>query len=774
MDIPRSKKSTGATTLELAIAFISLITFIIGGVEITAVLRAHTALREGVHQALRCLVTTEGECVGTSPIDNREAIYRVYDVHGGIKRLVSTYQYDGATEELTVPTIEFGQFQAKILDKRISNAHLFQASRDLYEATGLVRYYVKSRPQVISKNNDGDLKNLKVLDENNKKLTTQLSSSPNAVVKDNGPGQNTYVTSAFSIPHQLDTSITQCFTDRLLPDERHRPQIIPTECNEAWANRTSEDIVIVIHGSAPPGREGSGAVNIQLETDESELPLGGRLFSQGAISQTADFVPRGVSGDLMDDDVKSRYPDETSQYQTVSVPLKKSFKLRFTVTSQSPSVPVSWRLESIDIFLPNYDEQEENIPCADLVSNRDKKNLSCPLSLELQKQMPKFRFSEIELGQFIKHEDRTLGCLASDGMARYLLDTTDKGRSQSFDLTRQGDRCEKIQYESTCPENKGVKDLEDPETHFIRSSSEAEALCPISPIATKFITDSTVEGWREKYISLMERPVGLSRHSCFEPFPEHGVIPPGLIPSLSSYPKIKATTQRETERAPFAPINSKATFEDMLNPEKNEFNCLNLLAQKGKPLSQRTDGGSDEFFKTSQPDLGCDWKEKVLHHAHVSNSIRITPIKSNARGRVEVITKEPPDSCTPYSPIPNSKQERIYLGKGTSSEVSILCKKAQGYCETVFDGWKGSLPSGTTDNIELARTKAFQTINALFPQSVSDVSNLVALSIDQENGHYIVSGSINVPRLLFSGSRTVSYKESTMREAEKVLYTLRE
>jgi len=436
--------SRGFSTIEQALVLPFIIMLVLGMIDITNVLRAKYTADEGVRSALRCATATDSACgIAKAPNLNSERYFNV-DLLPPDERQVPVVDVEASVEYLDVQP----EVYAPVLRDPPEEAFEYSRIVTRYETTATIPYVVERLPYIerVLGGEEG--------------YSISGSVDDNGTIAPSGPARMIRLMERATLRSDGGEAESRTFSFDGLPasilptlpcakDLDLSRRSVPERCR---ASSDSIPAFIYIQASSPTlggavDREYQAEVELSIaiqdevkdeEPRKAKAPpvfkrrdLGGRRFMQRVeapcrtnkgkstcedkypSSTSASLVPRGAREDYVENKAKQTR-EEFEAHHRLDLPVERNFKLELKVfPSGDNKLPVVWRIESIDLVLPQYIEHQEKAACTKPIDACQLKANECEAKSAFGERA---RISGLTKGKEVT-EEVSIGCYADPNLA---------------------------------------------------------------------------------------------------------------------------------------------------------------------------------------------------------------------------------------------------------------------------------------------------------------------------------------------------------------------
>lgn len=760
----------GQSLLEFAIVVPILLALMVGAYDVNNVIRARTALQEGVKSTLRCLYPTDGQC-WQAHADSRSRLFHAVRENPTYEYTIGEFDYNGTASWLNGPVLNFTSAGVNTIG-RVS----YGIQNPQYEARwnnntpvpyrGEVPYAVLAYTVPYTQGNELD-PNFSLDGSNNgdypdnSKTTVSVSGVGGITSSRNGVGIGKSGT--FTIPNPLWTISDSGITYRDIPCFRsnNTDRGVATEKNANFANLCSTSqtrLMLDISGeildsyrgtNADLGAEGKALIQLVIGSGSNAetIDLGGRVFNVGDNnSRHGNFAPRGYTMVIeqprvqigvyenkpiykhhfeRDADGDLHYDTEGYIHSDLNVPFDTEMYIQFRLQS-TDGKKVAWRPTKIRAFWSVYETTAEKANClqkypADPSLIIDSCASDHPSKLPAQKAkatiiIPPVNEQHITLPCGTNAENKAQA-LASSGVPNPNYWTISEVINPLCGITPK---------RLDCPANFGIDgNFVDGETD-VSNNAQAKALCPINdPELSRRNLQPIEPHWVQTTKTKTFAAVKHTPNSCQElDLPE--VLYPSEIKNFKKV-KINPPTLEHTRKIftlDIYPDKSPAELKSTMA----QYNCssFNVGSQSyNESTRPRLETGS--LFVGKHKDLGCGWEEKLRRAAktEANEDLRIndkTYFKASESRVGEVKVSElNGDSCTAYKKIVSKVTDTEDLGTMKEQDLPSACLQPGGNCRISFAGYSndGNAAKSDYDPQIAVNTFGMPEIQSSIPQAMS-------------------------------------------------------
>lgn len=805
----RSKlsRSSGYSLLEQALVLPVILVTVLGAVDVNTVLHSYSTLKEGVHDALRCVYPTDGDCVFTTP-DTRGRLFDWYRLQGDMQPPRGTLMdYTGEARWVSLPVYSF-QPSARVLDQVFVDVEPSdtQARAVRRPAIGTVNTNVRTAsfpwisgsPSSPSFNFKND-RSHKYPATISKDVSVNLSSSSRtgrARFTLRLPGQQ-------GDPNQpaLDPNrpcLISAVHNHRNRDPRHAPNF-DQGCNfdyQGFPGRGPSDqqevgayTFIVLHVKGNGGnssRSEGGTVSLTIKQDldgdgdfETSRDLGGEAYTGPG---THNFFPRGAPLSYIADDTKYDGLDIVPEFllhRAIKVHYGKPARLVFELTDLSGTP--EFNVTNITVYAPKYRSMEPAFTCNPGLNPTGVKpseaaaETGCSVHVSPTKWLVPNQVDitdhsvnlstepPFSLGSCIEHAHHAFGILTSWGL---IAEDYELVPSDSSD-------CSDITYSGQCPAigtgvpghtiNYGVAAAAGSDGR-IHSSGAAEQICPAHLASLPAGAVVTGVSWSEQ-VSAVPNPASFewTRDHCNRHHPERPEYPQ----ALQAYPKVILGPSTQIGTTPSYTGESRP--DDILAAEYG--NCAEIFVAS-RVLDDQSGLPPESLFVGNELELGehC-WESRLRDDATEHGDLDPACYLEVARDYAGEIALdgEPTDACRVFRPgsfEPDS--ELIVASDVPEGTVPSPCDQVEVLCQRRFAGFDPNVgDAGEIDyDFDYAvQRRGFELVQAALPKAelgCNDQAFCTRLTVSgdlNDESLLLAAGEIDVPLLLLGNSAlTVKYR----------------
>lgn len=777
----KRSSSGGQSILEFAIVLPIFLAAILGTVDISNVLRAKSAVRKGVEEALRCSYTIDGQCVDASSLEST-TYYNVYQRNVDTTYVVDTINYSAEASWIVQPAYQsvieadvvgsvnydLQQYEYLARPQYFPAAATFQAPMRI-ASLPYITGTTASSPQFVFRN----APSIRYPAAVNRTL------SSNAQVTS---GVAPILTTSFTIPRPTLNSNGRCRVSSSLDSglDSHAPALSRL-CDESppvgatTSNPNSEisdHTFIVFHiagNGAGTALGAEGVVNLEICTPNCRS-LGGRMFSGPVPTTHGSFFPRGLRNEAGEG---RRYLDQSTiqnpngdtyteftTHGTIRVPYDTPVRIRLELEHRSGGA-VQWNAERLRVYTPLYRDSEEievdcnkASPCgasgvlmSDIQSG-DIATCEFPAGVEA---------SEVE-GSLVATSDVAvclgspigLGCSSSNLSAEILLASSGVAFPQDY-LLEQG-------ASGSCSPQRNFSEACGPFDYTLHQGSFNEVCPPSGPEIQAGAIPLNVSWGREVYQEVSSTP--WVKSSCSD-------VDPYLSTRLEEFPSARLIEGRRIEAKDRNLYQANLDPSELLQTEN--YNCAGFALGSTR-YDSNYPGSESTVFAGSQLSLGCS-SEQALYDAAVSLGMSgeayFEVLEPVIVGKIET-PLEVIDSCVPFQVKKDPSTETFtLLGEFAEGELPSICTTSSVECDYRFAHRDRVDGEGAEIEAELAAHLGFNAVQAMMPTSQFGCSgpNCTNIEIIPEEELIRASAEMQVPlSILFGGTTLVSYQDWETRE----------
>lgn len=787
---------SGFSVLEQAIALPVLLSVIIAAVDVNSVLQAYSALQSGVRQSLRCLYTTDGKCVNTSP-DTRARLYNYFLVQRDPIYLVDQFDLSGNTSWINKPTYRLDNFRAKVLDQVYFDAPTasFSAQKTYFPADRTAQFDLRIAQFPYIK---GDPHNptVRYRGAPSQAYPTAANDDISSIDGNIGPGQSPFVIGYADLPViTRGPSLYDSTNMEMTPSSAHDPNF-----TSHYTNNFAEIAVHITGFRRGTDDYSHGAVSIDLmKVVGNQLvlvqPLGGRSFGKDSpqdVNPRANFIIRGLRSAWIDPSVANY--QELHLYTPIEVDYGAQYKIRFTL-HHTNGTNVAWQGERLKVYFPQVLlNQSRTYSCQGGVAACDGAS-ACTIpevpssesavftNFNLHSNSTPVRYdSAINLGTCLTAPISYQALLSANNISQCEQNFTFSHSVGSCTPQAQVQNCVaagQLSQGATVP-NYGVPELPAPDG-FIYVSSSAASICPPNSSSSISIGQSQNVRWSESEEAVpaddifpgSDGTATWSKDNCNATW---------QFPSASHLGNYSKLTYSSTLFAQSAQYTGSSDPALLLADPNSGYNCpeFSLASATIDVLpSQVNSGNQNSLFFGERMLPSCNWEEDLrtdgINHNLFDAGVYFkanTPVA----GQSKAVANNPPPACVDPNPeqIWSAPTSKTLIPGGPFSEGNkpAQCLDPNQACAAEFFGFGPGTPSSTTYNFSLAAQHfGFSEIQAQYPRAKWNCSgeDCAHISINDSSDAVSADGTLEVPVRLFMGKTvTLKFSEGEAKERKFV------
>ncbi|MBN8549799.1 MAG: hypothetical protein J0M12_10840 [Deltaproteobacteria bacterium] len=784
----RRNDQHGFSLLEQAMVLPITLMIVAGALDINSLLQGYTALKEGVNASLRCVYTTDGKCVSTSP-DLRPRLFNYYRVTRHPEYLVDTFDFKGTASWINKPNYRFSNFQAQVLGGVTYEAQSANVSvvRRYFPAQRVGSYTVQSAsmPYITGSGRNP-----------NTKFRGAPASEPAAPLG-NYPFTALPLGSVHLVSSGSDSQTTFSFTLREANTNVVKSAMYerPSTQNEnisdfsALSNPLETRVALHITGEKSDTTVGSlGGIAIQLEYFDPQVQrwihkqdLGGQQLGRSpGESADANFVIRGLDPEFIGPGA-----GDYSELHSYNMTLRYGgrYRIRFLLHAQAGTV--GWQGKQLKIFYPVEESRQSIFECQGGM-------LPCGSPESCQTAAPAALFQGEPLihteASPLRYESPILLESCSTGVANMdeLLSSHSINEcADNFELRTEQSGCSVQTATRACPAigtaKHGAPNYGVPQTPgmdgLIHASAQAASICPAPsegliglPQNVRWsVTSATVPAQHVRPGS--DGSFIATKESCSATiaWPDDS--------TLSSYPHVTYAQVMEGQSPHYTgnenPIEVKnnPAFDFSCNEFPVTSSPIDVLPEQGTPSNQNS------LFNGSHVKPACD-----LHESLKEDAVRYSLMPSAAYFEAQPpilmgdksLSVEMPAACIDPNPEVTwsepDRRELVAGGPFIETTLPIECSEAGASCAAEFAGFgEGKRGSTSYDFERAAQYFGYNEIQARYPRARWNCGekDCATIEVIRDGTSMRAQGSLRVPLYVLGNNEIeLRYTNQERREAE--------